>query len=315
MIKPLLVQTGKYLIALTILLTFAQKSAAQTDADAIMIPKNYLCTGVMYSHSDWDHYWEGDFKRTNGNLGHVSSQMVSVMANYGVSDKFNILLNLPYVATNASAGTLKGQSGLQDASLFLKYMPFEILVGKGVVSLYGIAGVSIPMSNYQADFLPLSIGAHSRNTMARFMVDYQRSNFFTTASAEYVYRSNITIDRNSYYTTEMHYTNQVDLPNVMVYNGRMGYRSESWIAEAVAENYTSLSGFDIRKNDMPFPSNKMNWTTLGANFKYTFSKPSGLELTAGADYVISGRNVGQSTVLHGGIYYLFSVKKEKKDKK
>jgi hypothetical protein len=315
MIKPLLVQTGKYLIALSIFVAFSGRVAAQTDADAIMIPKNYLCTGPMYSHNDWNHYWEGDFKRTNGNLGHVSSQMFSLMADYGVSDKFNVLVNFPYVWTNASAGTLKGQKGLQDASLFLKYMPFEFQVGKGVISLYGIAGGSIPLSNYEPDFLPLSIGAHSRNLMGRFLVDYQRSNFFTTASAEYVYRSNITIDRNSYYTTEMHYTNQVDLPNAMVYNGRMGYRSESWIAEAVAENNTTLGGFDIRKNDMPFPSNKMNWTTLGANFKYTFSRPSGLELTAGGDYVISGRNVGQSTVFHGGVYYLFSVVKQKKDKK
>ncbi|OKS84803.1 hypothetical protein [Mucilaginibacter polytrichastri] len=315
MIKPLLVKTSKYIIALAFIAAFSNHASAQTDADAIMIPKNYFCTGLMYGHSDWDHYWEGDFKRTNGNLGHVSSQTVAAMVNYGVSDKFNILLNLPYMATKASAGTLKGQNGLQDISLFLKYMPVEVQVGKGVVSLYGIGGVSIPASNYEADFLPLALGAHSKNLMARFMADYQRSNFFTTASAQYVHRSNITIDRNSYYTTEMHYTNQVDIPNMMVYNGRMGYRSESWIAEAVAENYTSLGGFDIRKNDMPFPSNKMNWTTLGANFKYTFSKPAGLELTAGGDYVISGRNVGQSTVLHGGVYYLFSIKKDKKDKK
>lgn len=56
MIKPLLVQTGKYFIALTFLLAFAKQASAQTDADAIMIPKNYFCAGAMYGHSDWDHF-------------------------------------------------------------------------------------------------------------------------------------------------------------------------------------------------------------------------------------------------------------------
>lgn len=315
MIKPLLVKTSKYFIALSFFVAFFSEASAQTEADAIMIPKNYLCTGVMYGHSSWDHYWEGTFKRDNGNIGTLTTQMYSLMANYGVSNKLNVLVSLPYVTTHASAGTLEGQKGVQDLMASIKYMPVEAQVGKGVISLYAIGGVSVPLSNYVADFLPLSIGMHSTNIMGRAMADYQLSNFFATGSAQYVRRSNITIDRSSYYTTEMHYTNEVKMPNVAVYNFRTGYRSETWIAEAVVDNNTTLGGFDIRKNDMPFPSNKMNFTSAGVNFKYTFSKPAGLELTAGGDYVLHGRNVGQTTTIHGGIYYLFSVKKEKKDKK
>lgn len=99
------------------------------------------------------------------------------------------------------------------------------------------------------------------------------------------------------------------MPNATVFNLRTGYRSPKVIAEAVVEKSTTLGGFDIRRNDMPFPSNRMNATTLGANFKYSFG--NGLELTAGSDYVVAGRNVGQSTVIHGGAYYLFNLKRHK----
>jgi hypothetical protein len=71
---------------------------------------------------------------------------------------------------------------------------------------------------------------------------------------------------------------------------------------------TTLGGFDIRKNDMPFPSNKMNQTQVGANFKYTMKSIRGLELTGGVRYVVAGRNVGQATTINGGVFYLLNVR-------
>ncbi|HSC37296.1 MAG TPA: hypothetical protein VLD19_05485, partial [Chitinophagaceae bacterium] len=146
---------------------------AQTDADAIMMSKHNLCIGPMYSYSSWKDYWEGTLKRNNENLGTVSTQMAAVMGTYGVTDKLNVLFGLPYVKTRASAGTLHGQKGLQDLSLWIKWMPYEKKVGKGTLSLYGIGGLSTPTTNYVADFLPLSIGLHSTNLTLRVMADYQ----------------------------------------------------------------------------------------------------------------------------------------------
>ena len=50
----------------------------------------------------------------------------------------------------------------------------------------------------------------------------------------------------------MHYTNEVEMPNGSNYNLRLGYRSNRLIAEAVINNWTSLGGFDITRNNMPF---------------------------------------------------------------
>lgn len=308
---------GRFLSLILLISMFcAGKLKAQTDADAIMMAKNNFCTGLMYSNTSWDHYWEGTLKRTNENLGTVSTNMYAVMGNYGISDKLNVLFGLPYVQTKASAGTLHGMKGLQDLSLWVKWNPIETKLGKGLLSVYGIGGVSFPTTNYVADFLPLSIGLRSTNLSLRAMVDYQQGHLFATASGTYVVRSNIKIDRDSYYTTEMHNTNQVEMPDASNYQLRAGYRSSRMIAEAILNQWNTLGGFDITRNNMPFPSNKMNATTLGVNIKYNLKAVDGLSLIGGGAVTLAGRNMGQASSVNAGVFYILDFsKKTKKDTK
>src|ERR1700757_3300439 len=95
-------------ILVFICLASVQSASAQMENDGIMIPKNYLCPGVMYSTSNWTNYWEGTFKRNNGNIGSVNNSMYSVMATYGITKNLIATISLPYVTTHASAGTLHG---------------------------------------------------------------------------------------------------------------------------------------------------------------------------------------------------------------
>ncbi|HEY4111584.1 hypothetical protein [Puia sp.] len=289
---------------LVLLLAQAPRLRAQTDEDAIMMSKKNLCVGATYMRSNWDHYWEGTFKRNNQNLGTVTAQMIGLMGTYGVSRKLNILVNAPYVETKASAGTLHGQHGIQDLSAWIKWLAVEQNIGNGVLSLYALGGASLPLTNYISDYLPLSIGLHSRTVSGRITADYQLGNFFATANYTYTFRDDITIDRNSYYTTALHVTDKVDMPNMTAFNFRTGYRSERWIIEAVLSNMTTIGGFDIRKNDMPFPSNKMNATMVGAHFKYNFKAVAGLSLTGGGNTTVAGRNVGQATGFDIGVFYI-----------
>jgi hypothetical protein len=105
------------------------------------------------------------------------------------------------------------------------------------------------------------------------------------------------------------------MPNATSYNIRAGYRTQWLIAEAVLNNWTTRGGFDITQNNMPFISNRMNATSLGANFKYVFRKIPQLSLTGGASQVIAGRNMGQSFNVNGAVFYVFDLnKKERKDK-
>jgi hypothetical protein len=285
---------------------------AQTDIDGIMMTKNNFCTGVVYNYSSWKDYWEGTYKRDNANLGTVSSQMIALMGNYGITDKLNILFSIPYVQTKASAGSMKGINGVQDLSLWVKWMPVDTKLGRGDFSFYGVAGYSFPATNYVADFLPMSIGLRSKNLSVRAIADYQVRKFFVTGSATYVHRSNIKIDRDAYYTTEMHYTNEVEMPNAASFNFRAGYRSNFFTGEAVLNNWTTLGGFDITKNNMPFPSNEMNVTRAGVAFKYTSAQLPGLSLIGGGNITLTGRNVGKSTDFSAGAFYVFDFKRKNK---
>ena len=101
---------------------------AQTVDDGIMMNKKQWCNGVTYMHSSWNEYWEGTTKRDNKNLGTVTTQSLMLMSNYGISDKLNVLATVPYVWTDASAGTLHGMKGFQDIELDLKYQFLVLLV-------------------------------------------------------------------------------------------------------------------------------------------------------------------------------------------
>ena len=300
----------RYCVAVCCLLVFSQTAHAQTDADALMIPKNFYCAGVVYTNNSWTNYWEGTFKRDNGNIGTLTTNSYAVIGNYGIANKLDVLFSVPYITTNASAGTLKGQSGVQDLTLTLKWLAFQTEIGKGIFSVHAIASGSIPLSNYEPNFLPVSIGLHSETASLRGLVNYQVGRFFAAGAGQYIQRSDITIDQDTYYTTQLINSNRVYMPNVNNFLFSAGYRSLKFNAEAIFSQTTTLGGFDIRKNDMPFPSNTMNWSTAGALFKYSFDSVSGLELTAGGNYVLTGRNVGQSTTIFGGVLYIFDFSKK-----
>ncbi|MFT3700787.1 MAG: hypothetical protein QM802_00330 [Agriterribacter sp.] len=288
---------------------FAQSAVAQTDADAIMMNKNQFCIGPLYNYSSWDHYWEGKLKRENLNLGTVSTQSAMVMGNYGISDNLNIMAAAPYVWTKATAGTLHSMKGIQDLSVNVKWRFFHQKTGNNKVSVFVLGGLSTPLTNYVADYLPLAIGLGSTNLSAKGMVDYQYKKLSITGSAAYIWRSNITIDKDAYYTTELHLTNQVRMPDVINLQLRAGYRSKYLLAEAVLNQMTTQGGFDITRNNMPFPSNKMNATTLGVNIKYTIPAYTNLSVLAMGNYTLAGRNMGQATSYGGGIFYAFYFKK------
>jgi len=310
--KSLRLYFYRFLTVAVCLTSASYVAHAQTTTDALMIPKNFFCAGAMYGNSKWTDYWEGTFKRDNGNIGTLTTNSYTVVGNYGITNKLDVLFSVPYITTNASAGTLKGQSGVQDLTLSLKWLAYQTEIGKGIFSLTAIGSGSIPLSNYEPNFLPLSIGVHSATVALRGLVNYQTGRFFIAAADQYQVRNDITIDQNSYYTTELIYSDKVDMPNVNNYLISSGYRSLKLNVEAIFSQTNTLGGFDIRKNDMPFPSNRMNWTTIGGLVKYSFDAVTGLELTAGGNYVLTGRNMGQSTTFFGGVLYIFDFSKKTK---
>ena len=287
---------------------------AQNDVDGIMMGKNLFCAGVMGAHSSWNQYWEGTNLRINENLGTVKTNMFGAMGSYGVGKNLNLLFSLPYVQTKATAGQLKGFNGVQDFSIWGKYRVFRKKTTHSSFSVFGIGGVSSPTNNYVKDYLPLSIGLGSKNLVLRGMLDYENRNVFATLSTSLISRSNISLDRQAYYTTRMTYSDKVSMPQVLYTNLRMGFRNKEIVAEVVADQWTTQGGYDITKNNMPFPSNRMNQTRVGLNGKYEPVKWKGISLTSAFYKTMSGRNMGKSTFFQFGFFYIIKMKKQTQSK-
>jgi hypothetical protein len=303
----------KLIFTLLFILSLSHSSWGQTDIDAIMMAKNNLCAGPVGSYGSWKKYWEGTLLRTNENLGTVSSTAISVMGNFGVTDDLNILVMAPWIKNQASAGTLHSMQGIQDLSLFGKYRFFYKNLNSWHLTGIGVLGVSTPLTNYVADYLPLSLGMHSTNLSGRAMFDLEKNNFYVTLSYAHILRSDITLDRNSYFTTELIHSNRVDMPALGNTNFRAGYRKGELVLECVADYSNTYKGFDMRRNEMPFPSNNMDALRTGVNVKIPIPKTNGLSVTASSLLTLAGRNMGKSFINGLGFFYLMDLSKPAKE--
>ena len=302
------VQIRRYLLGL-LTLSFSgiiSPVLAQMPNDAIYMAKNTACLAVSYNHSSWDKYWENTLLRENLNIGTHTTQSAMAMLAVGVTKNLNVIVGIPYVWTQASAGNLKWQNGLQDASGWLKYR----FVNVSGFSLHAIAGASLPVGNYIPDFMPMSIGMQCKTATARLLASYRNkpTGLYATASASYIFRSKVKIDRDSYQADgKLYNTNMVSVPNAYDMSARVGYLKKAIQAEAFVEHGACDGGDNIRRNDMPFPTNNMKSTAAGVYAKF---QPKNIGINARASKIIDGNNVGKSTAFMVGVLYQFRYAKK-----
>jgi hypothetical protein len=284
---------------------------AQMPHDVIYMPKRTACIAVSYSNSSWKEYWENTLKRENLNMGTHTTQSIMPMVAVGFTDKLNLIIGVPYVSTKTSAGNLMGQKGIQDLSGWLKY---QFVKNDKGISLHGVVGGSIPVGNYVPDFLPMSIGLQTKTATGRLIANYtHKSGVYLTAHASYILRSKIKVDRDAYQADNRVYnTNEVSVPNATDVAARLGYIKDGGRiqAEFFAEHFTCVGGDNIRRNDMPFPTNNMTSSSIGFYGKY---QPQNIGFNVRVAKVVDGLNVGQSMSFSVGLLYQLNYfKKEEK---
>jgi hypothetical protein len=283
---------------------------AQTLDDGVMMAKGELFTGEVYTHDAWDEYWEGGLKRDNGNIGTLTTQSHTFLGVYGATDRLNILSNVPYVWTEASQGVLHGMNGVQDLSIAAKYSVIERQkTPVGSLRLLGVLAASFPLTDYTPDFQPMSIGLASKRVSLRGTASMQgEDNVFVDASVAWTWRSDIELDRPYYFTNDRIYmTPIVEMPPVVDWEVMGGIRGPRIMAAATLMQQHQSSGGDIRRQDMPFVSNRMNATRVGGVVMYPLPKLAPLAVRASYAYTILGRNVGQSQTVSIGVTYRFHL--------
>jgi len=281
---------------------------AQTVDDGMLFPRHALSAGVVYAREDWSQYWEGTLKRENDDIGTVTTQRVSWTAGYGVTDRLSVMVALPYVVTRASQGPLHGMSGVQDFMLAAKYQILATpLTDRGTLRALVVGAAGIPASNYTPDFQPLSIGLASRQVSGRFTLNFQaRDGWFLNGSAGYTWRANVKLDRPAYYTNgQLYLTDEVAMPDVVDYGIGAGFQQGRLCIPVSLSQHRTLGGGDIRRQDMPFVSNRMDFARIDGMVMYSVPAPRNLGIRVGTSRIVSGRNVGQATEVTGGLFYNF----------
>jgi len=293
-------------IATALSVLTARAASAQNLEDAEMLKRREVHATVMYGSESWDEYWEGTLQRSNGNVGTVTTRSVATQLGVGVTERLTVIGALPYVWTEASQGVLHGMSGRQDFTLLAKYrMANPLVAGRARLKLLAVGGVTTPTSDYTPDFLPMSIGLHSKSAIARIAAHLQdRSGWFFDGYAERMWRANVTLDRSAYFTDGQYFeTNEVPMPDVAKYRGTLGWQRGPWCIPVGLTAQRTLGGGDIRRQDMPFVSNRMNATMAHAELMYFLPGVSNLRLDLGAARTLNGRNVGRSTSFMTGFTY------------
>ena len=292
------------------LLFTAANLPAQAVDDGLMMPRKTLSTGVMYAHDSWSQYWEGTLKRSNGNIGTLTTQTTTLVGHYGVTDRLTVVAMVPYVTTDASQGTLHGLSGVQDVTVAAKYQLFATrFTERGTLSALAVGAAGIPATNYTPDFQPLSIGLASRHATGRFTLHFETTgSWFIEGSAAHTWRNKVTLDRPAYYTNgQLYLTNEVAMPQVAEYKASTGFRKKRVFIPISITQQRTLGGSDIRRQDMPFVSNRMDFVKAEASLMYGLTVPTDLGVQIGVARILSGRNVGQATTIMLGVLHTFHL--------
>jgi hypothetical protein len=285
---------------------------AQTIDDGIMMGQHELQTGWLYTHDSWEQYWEGTLKRVNGNLGTVTTETNTWSAVYGITSRLTFIGAVPYVRTQPSQGVLQGQSGLQDITLAGKYSVLDRSSAKyGALKAIAVLSGGFPLSDYTPDFAPLSLGNQSQHLAVRGTLNYlSNPGLYVNGSTSYTRRADVTLDWPYYFTdNQIFFTSQVTMPDVADYVVMAGYLKNGLNTNVSFSQQFTQGGGDIRRQDMPFVSNRMNFSKVGAMVMTPIPKLPALAFQFAYAYVVAGRNVGQSTTFTTGLLYTFNAHK------
>jgi len=201
-------------------------------------------------------------------------------------------------------------TAFQDLTLAAKWSVLEKpMTSYGTLRTIFVVAAGIPMNDYDVELLPLSIGLGSARVSWRGTVNYQSTpGWFLNMSTAYTMRSKVSLDRPYFYTNdEFVMSDRVDMPNTFDYVASAGYMKPGGLMTSVSfAQQQTLGGGDIRRQDMPFVSNRMNSFRAGAMVMYPIPKLAPLAVHFGLAHTFGGRNVGEATTITTGLQYTFN---------
>ena len=290
---------NNHFLLLAILFCFPILTNAQSPVSSFMSPKGKGAVAISVTSEKYStvllHPSTSEAVPVFGSV-QVTSQ--SLYGTYGISDKLNVVVGLPYITTkgNASEGTLKAlgytneRKGFQDGSLFLKYNPYTLEIGANKINFIVAAGVKTPFGKYKVDEglqSILAIGNRATNVTGLAIAQFHsESGFFASTQAGYSYRTGV-------------------VPNAVIGEIKAGYGASRFYVDAWFAGQISQGGVNVLGEGFAgiFPATDVSYNRIGANIFVPIAK--GFGISGAFTQYISGRNIGKSTGFSGAIIYSF----------
>lgn len=229
----------------------------------------------------------------------VTTTSMSFYGEVGITDRLNVIVNIPYVKTEGEAtqavldnnGFENTREDLQDLKIYAKYLFHTANFEKSSLNLMGAIGLETPLSDYPVDeglqsIIAIGNQGSSFNmlALATFKTDF---GLFATGQAGYSFRGN-------------------RVPDALLTELKIGYAGSRFYLDAfVANQLSDKEGVDILGEGFEgfFPATRVNFTRVGVNLYVPVV--SGIGISGGASTYVAGRNIGKATGFYGGLVYSF----------
>jgi len=287
------------LLGAAALICLSLPASAQSPVSGFMNGKGHGAIALSYTAEQYDNV----FLVPNEVQGvpvfnEVALNSISLYASYGISDRLDVVLGLPYISAKGEAnetvlqelGFENERSGIQDVSLFLKYNPYSLDAGVGTLDFILAAGLKTPLGDYKADEgLQSIIAIGNRATSVSGLAIAQlrtTSGFFAATQIGYSLRNS-------------------EVPNALLGEIKAGYAHKYFYVDAWYAGQVSDGGVNILGEGFTgfFPATDVTFTRVGLNAYVPVA--GGFGLSAGVSKYLTGRNIGEATGFSGALVYSF----------
>lgn len=247
------------------------------------------------------------FNGANGSVFDLPyrGSLINFFAEYGVTDRLDVVVSVPYVYTVQN-------SGLQDGGLYIKYRPLRLaLGGAGYLNAIGGVGSSFPLS----DYAPVTAGALGQKAVVvpvRAIVQFEsKPGVFLNLTGGYNWRLDEISERDLSVILQQRPDYQVVRPkSYATFLAKIGLPAAHYYLDAWIERQVTQGGADFVPDvpDLPQAYGVSYWQ-FGGTAYYSDNGKTGFYVSFGK--ILSGRNVSQIFRLTGGIVLKFDFQKEK----
>ena len=266
----------KSIFLFLLLFCFNSLTIGQGNVDGFFKPKGELDVALSSSFGNSTRYFTG-----NNLIAYDRNQLIlSAYANYGLSNRFNLIISLPVINFT-----------FQDAAVFAKLKLVQKNISKGEISLFPSVGITFPTHKYETES-GQSIGQRATVLQPKLIAQYKSNKgWFLQGQMGYNY---------SFFP----------VPSSIAASCKIGYIYKQWYFDLWYDYQYGIGGRDYASG-LGGPLNSfrdlgVSYNRIGGVVYKNIGDKWGLFLNGSLIY--NGRNISELFVLGGGVVLKFKVK-------